>query len=229
MKQQKTFSPLTRTAPFALILIVSLSLLISSCIPSQPYSHAPPAEFLSQSEEEDRIETEDSERPRRRRSRRPSRRGGGNPTEPEPPEQDTPCPEENPGARHELASVTLEIQDYIHPKYRFNGGGNPRDLGQSSPANQNILLRLYSVRDEDLENWVALNKDEIQYNSEKDWFIYINNMRYPLELTRWPGEYTVDGVTHIVFNASNLRLYRFDRVTVHIAEETDGRCSYYQP
>lgn len=237
----------SQTARFASVLIVSLSFLISACIPAQPH---PAIKSLSQSDD-DRIEPEDPEQPRRRRRRRSRGGGGGNPPEPETPEPPDPeppvntaCPERNPPSSRKLADITFQTNDdgivvysYIHSSYRYArdddgiGGGDPRDWGESSP-DQNILLRLHDVDSEyDSGYWVTLNEDRIRSVSGKAWYIYIDGSRHTLRLTSYPGKYTVDGTKHIVFETGDLSLYQFrnNSFTVHIAEGTADQCSYYRP
>ena len=170
---------------------------------------------------------------------------------------DTACPAENPDSSYKLTDIIFSDHDYkdllyrgiyfnakyTHPYYRYGRtyeeyeegleSIDPRDWGRAEPE-QNILLGLYNHYYDASEAtvMVVFNKDLINYEEGKIYYIYLDGRRLALVPD---GEYwSTNGVTHIVFETTasneNMILYNFgDEITVHLASGTESACFPISP
>ena len=155
------------------------------------------------------------------------------------------CPNSNPPAAEKLATLTFNNSHSgpMHRYYWIAGGycypGTPQNeratsLGSSSRS-QNIILDLndYQYLNRTPFGVLFLNDDVIDYDSDKTYYLYLDNTRYELVASKKQDDYTESCGTHRrdviwwsgIFTAKLTK----NEYNVWIASEEDGECTYYKP
>ena len=154
------------------------------------------------------------------------------------------CPADGtePDSSNILAEITFESHNsnyfyeidsgYCYLRNRLRDDGR----GTSTPPSQNIILELsdYSVSGKRGE--LLLDNDQIDYESNKTYYLYIDSKRHTLSRDYKQRNYRESCSTHDRsvawwrgFMESSDRFSSGSSYNVYIASEEDGVCEYYTP